>query len=225
MSWPFEKPKDQNPPNPDAAAADQNKPPEKTAAEMIAEALQPAMTKMEAMAREMDEIKKNTTKPAPKLEPSELTSVLDDENAAFSQRLTPVVLRQLELEARIIKNDIKAEYNRAGYGDLWDQFEGEINQIIDASPLVNGEAKPLRGDPQYIRNVVDMVMGRAARKAGMRFDGKNKGFFLETASGDGGLQSKPESDGMSDSQRKIMQRMKIPLDDAKKVMSKLKFVS
>jgi len=217
-------------PNPEISGDPPSKPPEKTPAELIAEALQPLVQKLESKIDEQnkrfDTLEKNTTKPAPKVEPGEgPTSVLDDENLAFAQRLTPLMARQLELESRVVKSDIKAEYAAAGYGDLWAQFETDINAILEGSPLVTGDGKPQRGDPQYIRNVVDMVFGRAARKGGMRFDGKNKGFFLESGSGGADSTHKPEADGLTDSQRKVMTRMGVPIDKAKEVIKKLHFVS
>jgi hypothetical protein len=226
MTWPFPDDKaktveegDNKPPT----SADA--PPAKTPAEIIAESLKPLAEGFTKLNARLDTLEQNT-RPRPKSEtPPEQISVLDDENAAFAQRIGPVMLRQLELEARVVKNDIKAEYASAGYGELWAQFETEINQVIDGSPIVSPEGRAVRGDPQYIRNVVDMVMGRNARKAGMRFDGKSKGFFLETG-GSGADGSKPPvNDGLNDGQRKVFSRMKVSMDDAKKVMSKLKFVT
>lgn len=223
MVWPLDKKidpevKDGEPPKP-----------EKTPAELIAEsvsaALKPLSDKIDSYDARFGTLEQNTRKPEPKRENVEALSVLDDENAAFNQRLTPLLLRQLELEARVVKSDIKAEYARDGYGDLWAQYETEINSVLESSPAVSGEGKILRGDPAYIRNVVDMVMGRAARKAGMRFDGKSKGFFLETAGGAGNESHQPENDGMTEGQRKVFGRMKISTDDAKKAIAKLKFVN
>jgi hypothetical protein len=228
MTWPFDK---ENPPNPDASKNEgAEKKGEKSPAEIIAESLsaglKPVTDTLSALSTRLDAIESNTKKPERKADPVEAISVLDDENAAFAQRMTPMLLRQLELESRVVKNDIKAEYAAAGYGDLWAQFETEINSVLESSPLVNGEGKTMRGDPQYVRNVVDMIMGRAARKAGMRFDGKSKGFFLETAGNNGGEgRNETVSDGLSDGQRKVFGRMKVSTDDAKKVMAKLKFVS
>lgn len=198
----------------------------RSVAEIIAESLKPLSDGFSSLSQRLDEIQQNTVKRPEPRQPEEPTSVLDNENVAFAQRLTPIMLRQLEVEARLVRADIQREYNRAGFGDMWDQFEKQINAVLEGTPVVNGEGKTLRGDPQYIRNVVDMVLGRAAREAGMRFDGKSKGFFLETTGGDAANhRSQPEDDGLSNDQRKVMQRMKISLDDAKKVMGKLKFVS
>lgn len=204
------------------------KPPEKDPATLIAEsvaaALKPVADSVGSIAQRIDALEQNTRKPAPEQKPTEVASVLDDENAAFAQRLTPIVARQLELEARMVKADIKAEYAAAGFGDLWDKFRADIDSTIDGSALVDGSGKILRGSPDYIRNCVDMIFGRAARQAGMRFDGKNKSFFLESASGDAGGHPAPEVDGLTADQRKVFNRMNVPLDRAKAVLGKLKFV-
>ena len=224
MAWPFntDESNAETKPNPEAQP---NKGVEKTPAEMIADSLAPLLESNRKMAERLEQIEQNTIKrPEPRHE-AEPVSVLDDENAAFAQRIGPVMLRQLELEARIVKNDIKAEYAKAGYGDLWEQYESAINGVLDSTPVVTADGKPFRGNPEYIRNTVDMVFGREARKAGMQFGGKGKGFFLESATGGDGSTRVPVDDGLSDGQRKVFGRMKVPLEDAKKVMAKLKFVS
>jgi hypothetical protein len=220
MAWPFEKPEEKPEVN-----AESSKAPEKSAAELIAEALQPFSQQFTEMRQKLDAIEQNSVKKPSPEQPREVTSVLDNEDVAFNQRLTPVVMRQLELEARVVKNDIKREYADAGFGDMWREYEKQINESLDAAPLVTADGQPLRGNPNYIRNVVDMVFGRAAREKGMRFDGKNKSFFLESGGSGGGNQPAPVDDGFSDSQRKALNKWGIPIDDAKKTLSKLKFIS
>lgn len=206
------------------------KPPEKSIAEQIAEGMALAMKPLnEAIAAQNERFNKieeqtKPREPKPHVDPQEPTSVLDDENLAFAQRMTPLLARQLELESRIVRNDVKVEYDKAGYGELWEQFETEINNMIESAPLATNDGKPLRGDPQYVRNVVDVILGRAARKAGMRFSGKTKGFFLESANGSAENTSIGPADGLTDNQRKVMSRMGIPLDKAKDVIKKLHFV-
>lgn len=226
MTWPFDKQPDANPAEvgPDGKPKAAEKQPEKSPAELIAEALRPLVEGNTKLQERLAAIEEATKKPEPKVEANQPMSVLDDENVAFAQRLTPLMLRQLELEARIVRNDIKAEYASAGYADLWAQYETDINKILEGTSVISADGKPLRGDPQYVRNVVDMTFGREARKAGMRFDGKAKGFFLETGGGGDGLTRQPENDGLTEGQRKVFGRMKVSLDDAKKVMGKLKFV-
>src|SRR5205807_1312340 len=117
--------------------------PQKTPAEMIAEALKPVTDGFTKFNERLDAFEQKFVAKPEKPETRENyepTSVLDNEDAAFSQRLTPVFLRQLELEARVVKSDIKAEYTRAGYGDLWDQFEKEIDDVLNGSQLATTDA-------------------------------------------------------------------------------------
>lgn len=212
------------PPKPE----EQPKPPEKTPAELIAEsvnaALKPLADQFSSLSQRLEGIEQNVKKPEKSNEPTEVPSVFDNEDAAFATRMTPIVMRQMEFEAKVVRNDIKREYYDAGFGDAWQQFATEIEATLDNSPLVDGSGKPLRGNPDYIRNTVDMIFGRAARKGGVRF-GKDKNFFLESASGSS-EQGKPNpADGMTDTQRRVFERMGISLEDAKKTMSTLKFVS
>lgn len=219
MSWPF---KEEEQPKPEVK--DEPKVSEKSPAELIAEALQPLSQQFAQMRDKLESIENNTVKKPDPVQPRELTSVLDNEDMAFNQRLTPVVMRQLELEARVVKNDIKREYVDAGFGEMWREYEKQINESLDAAPLVTADGQPLRGNPNYIRNVVDMVFGRAAREKGIRFDGKNKSFFLESAGGANNGQAPTVDDGLSESQRKALQKWGISPEDGKKSMAKLKFI-
>jgi hypothetical protein len=225
MTWPFEKPAiEENNPEP---AKQGEKSPAELIAESLSAALKPVLERFDAQDKRFETLEAQTKprepKPATNLE--EPVSVLDDEGLAFAQRLTPLMARQFELESSVVRDRIFREYRDSGYGDLLSQFEGEITQLLDSAPLVTSDGKPLRGDPQYIRNVIDMLFGRKARAGGMRFDGKSKGFFLEPAGGSSnpGAQH-DEMGGLTEGQRKVMDRMGIPLEDAKKVIKKLHFV-
>lgn len=206
---------------------------EKSPAEMIAEsinsALKPVVDQLGALKQDIDALRapKPPEKPAT---PNEIPSVLDDENAAFAQRLTPLYTRQLEFEATIERDRVRHEYEDAGFGDMWRQYQTDIDKQLIATALVqpdgNGGVKPLRGDPQYIRNVADMILGRAARSGGIKFDGANKKFFIEGANAEvpGGT-PKPDLGGLTAKQARIFERMGVPLDKAKDTLSKLEFVS
>src|SRR2546426_8555322 len=176
-----------------------DKPPEKTPAELIAESLKPVTDALTLMKGELDALKVKTT---PK-EQHEVPSVMDDEDAAFNVRLTPIMARQLEIEARIAKDDVEKEYKTLGFGDLWEENRKGIDDFLSSTSLVtqdaNGKPAPLRGNPEYIRNVADMIIGRAVRKGGVKFDGKDKKFFLEDTTGDGTIITKKvaETEGIT----------------------------
>jgi hypothetical protein len=203
------------------------KPPEKPISEIIAESLKPLSEGMASMRAELESMK---TKPAPKEKP-EVASVLEDEDAAFNQRLTPIMAKTLEMEARMARQDVEREYRNLGFGDLWDDNRTEIDNFLDKSALVSqderGTPVALRGNPDYIRNVADMIIGRVARKGGIRFDGKDKKFFLEDATGDGGgnlNRKRLDTEGLSNKQIEAAKRFGIPISEYKKAAGKLDFV-
>lgn len=201
---------------------------EKSVADIIAEALKPFGEQFTAMRAELDAMK--APKPAPTGAP-EIPSVLDDENAAFSARLTPVLAKVYESEAKMVANDVEREYRSAGYGDLWDENRADINKELESTPLVRQDANnkiiPHRGDAEYIRKVADMVIGKAVRKGLLKYDGRDKKFFLEDATGDTTIIGrKPlDSDGLSKKQIEAAKRFGIPLADFKRAKDRLDFVS
>lgn len=226
MTWnPFKK-EEAEVPNPEATNDPTN---EKTPAEIIAESvaasLKPVVEKLDSFSQRLDAIDAATKKPEPKVENTELVSVHDDEDRAFAQRIGPVMLRQLETEARIARSEIKAEYVEQGYGEAWAAFEKEIDATLSGSPLLGPDGKVCRGNPEYIRNVVDMVFGRAAKKAGIKFGGRERGFFLENTAGGPETTNDAVQDGLTADQRRVFARMGITAADGKKTMAKLKFIN
>jgi hypothetical protein len=159
-------------------------------------------------------------------QPRTRTSIFDDEDMAIAERVAPLYQQNLELEASMVRDRVRSEYISKGYGPVWEQFSERINSLLDAAALIDNSGKKLRGDPAYIRNVVNMVIGEAATAAGLKFGGKDKGFFLESASGgDGSSTTTPVADGMTEGQRKVFARMKVPVAEAQKTIGRLKFVN
>ena len=239
MAWPFKKEETMvnNPEVKPGEKTPENPPKnEKSISEMIAESLttglKPVTDALAAQRQDIDEIKRRTeprrTEPA---KPTEIPSVLDDENAAFNVRMAPVMQRQLETEARINRNEVKLEYMELGAGDMWKQYEKEIDAQLQASPLVRqtleGQFVPQRGDPQFIRNTVDMIFGRAAREGGIRFDGTKKTFFLEGASGatSEGAPTKEDLEGLTSKQVEFAKKIGLTMDQMKKSKARLEFVA
>ena len=203
---------------------------EKSVAEIISESLAPFAQRFDKLQQDIDAIK---TPPAPvrKVEATERISVLDDEDGAFNQRMTPILQTTLEIEARETMRDVKQEYLDAGFGAIWSQNETAIKNTLGGTALVapdgQGGMKKLRGDAQYVRNVADMIIGRAARAGGVRFDGAKKTFFLEGANGgeNAGGSHAAETEGLTAKQVKLAQRLGIPLDKFKATVNKMEFVS
>lgn len=207
--------------------------PTKSPAELIAESLKPLVEGFQTLRDDVNnrisQFEQANRRPEPAAN-TEVPSVWDDENAAFAAHVGPVMLRQYELEARMVRQDIRREYERQGFGDMWTQFESDINAQLDGSALVQpdgkGGVRPLRGDPDYIRNVVNMIIGRAAVKAGLRLDGNKKTFFLETAGGGTPGENAPDAlEGLTADQARVVQRMGIDLKDGKTAWGKLKVIN
>ena len=203
-----------------------NTPPEKSIADQIADALKPVTEGFGSMRAEIDALKVRTT---PK-ETHEVTSVMDNEDEAFNQRLTPIMAKTLEMEARLAKDDIEKEYKQLGFGDLWDENRKGIDDFLANSALVTqdsaGKPVPLRGNPEFIRNVADMIIGRAVRKGGVKFDGKDKKFFLEDTNGEGTVITKrvAETEGITKKQLEAAKRFGIPIKEYRAAREKLNFV-
>jgi hypothetical protein len=155
---------------------------------------------------------------------------MDDEDAAFNTRLTPLMAKTLELEAKDAKREVEQEYRNLGFGDLWDQNRKDIDAFLAKAALVtqdeNGQPVALRGSPEFIRNVADMMIGRAAKKGGVKFDGKDNKFFLEDTTGDGTVivRKEKEDQAITKKQLEAAKRFGIPIDQYRKAASKLKFV-
>jgi hypothetical protein len=207
--------------DPEKKVAD-DKPAEKSVTEIIAESLKPVTEAIAGLQNEIVEMRKPHEKPAS----VEVPSVLEDENAAFAHRLTPLMAKTFEMEAKMVRDDIEREYRALGFGDLWDQHRAEINKFLDSSDLVSidkdGKAVPLRGNSEYVRNVVDMVIGRSARKSGIRFDGKENKFFLEDATGDTPTRKPLDPEILNPKQIEAAKRFGIPVDDYRKSAKKLR---
>lgn len=228
MSWPWQKQEETEKPTMEPEKKVEETKPEKSIAEILSESLSPLREELAATRRDIEALKqpaevKRTVAP-------ERISVLDDEDAAFNQRMTPILQSQLELEARVNTKEVKQEYIDAGFGAFWQQNEAEINRTLEGSALVQpdgqGGVKKLRGDAAYIRNVADMIIGRSARSGGVKFDGAKKTFFLEGANGESQSPTHAaETEGLTAKQVKLAQRMGIPLDKMKKTVSGLEFVS
>jgi hypothetical protein len=196
---------------------DPTKPPEKTQAELISESIKAELEPfkaqvMQAISEQVQSLKPKP--PDPNANPPENISVLDNEDAAFNQRMSPLLQVELDTRAELMRDRVAREY-----GESWNHFAADIDATLKQSPI------QLRADPAYIRNVADMVIGRKARENGFRFDSENKKFFIEDSGGSASVDAKqPDTSGLTDKQRKVFERMGVPMERAKEVMSKLEFV-
>jgi hypothetical protein len=236
MPWPFEKknadgttvtPNANDPANAEGGTPPAEKPIAQIIAESMGEALRPVVEGQAAINARLEKVETATARPArPEAESAQpqRISIFDDEQGALTQAMAPLAAQTLTIEAKMIRNEVQAEYVSKGYGQLWTEYEKEIDGILEGTSLVSADGtRKLRGDKAYIYNVVDMVFGRHAREAGIKFGGKDKGFFIESAGGDtGNLSNGSQGDGLTDAQRKMFNKTGVSSTDAAKTMKRMK---
>jgi hypothetical protein len=217
-----------------ANAAPETKPPEKSAAELIAESLKPLLEGQAALAeavkaqgeRQASFEQRFTKQPSEADGAPQRTSFFDDEDRAFNERAAGLAMRQLASDARYERDQVFQDYRDSGYGDFLKECRADIDKILEGTSLVDAAGHPLRGNPEYIRNTVDMVIGRMARKANLKFGGKDRGFFTEGASSGTGDSTEAASaqEGLTAGQVKAFKKWGIPLEEGKKTVAKMAFV-
>lgn len=83
--------------------------------------------------------------------------------------------------ARITENEVLQEVHTK-----FPEYESKIREYFANTPI---ERKGQADYAAYCQNIVDMVLGKAARAGGLRYDTSNKRFFLEDASGGDGKEN------------------------------------
>jgi hypothetical protein len=166
-------------PNKDTKTAEPPKTEEKppvapSAEELLAkmgELLGPIKDWQEKTSTRLDAMEEARKPKEPPEEPVENVSVLDDENAAFNQRLTPLAIETINLRARMTEREVLDE-TMSGWQEFLPAVKAELaNTQVQVKAMPNYES--------YVRNVVDMIVGREARKGGLKRD-KSR-FVLEDA--------------------------------------------
>jgi hypothetical protein len=162
----------------DDKPADQ-KPPETkqlTGEEILAkmsELLSPLSTSLSTFQTEtksrLEAIEAANKKPEPTREPTDL---LDDQEKWKAENLGPLAVQNILTNARLTESEVFSELRDQG----WSEFVPAIKDILSKQPIqVKAE-----NYEQFVRNVVDMVVGRESRKSGLKR--KNSSFILEDAS-------------------------------------------
>lgn len=115
-------------------------------------------------------------------DPTEIPSVLDNEDAAFAARIGPLAIQTGLLNARMTESEVFSEISSKGWGHLIPQ----IREVLEKQTPV--QTKVGQGYRGYVDNVAQMLIGREAVSKGLKFDGNKQTFFLEDASGGGNPQ-------------------------------------
>ena len=92
----------------------------------------------------------------------------------------------MQTNARITEGEVLSEISAN-----WAHLIPEIKGYFASTPV---QRKAMADYAEFCRNIKDMVVGKAAQKAGLRFDGKNQRFFLEDASAKTGGADSPLAD-------------------------------
>jgi len=147
------------------------------------ERMKPLKEGFEALKTEWDGIKAAAGKePDPKETPPE---ELTDEQKTARDRTTLLTL-SVQTNARITEGEVLSEISAN-----WAHLIPEIKGYFASTPV---QRKAMADYAEFCRNIKDMVVGKAAQKAGLRFDGKNQRFFLEDASAKTGGAESPLND-------------------------------
>jgi len=110
---------------------------------------------------------------------------LTDEQKAARDRKSLLIL-SVQTNARITEGEVLSEISAN-----WAHLIPEIKGYFASTPV---ERKAMADYAEFCRNIKDMVVGKAAQKAGLRLDGKNQRFFLEDASAKTGGAESPLND-------------------------------
>jgi len=110
---------------------------------------------------------------------------LTDEQKAAKDRRALLIL-SVQTNARITESEIISEVS-----GQWAHLVPEMKEFFAHTPV---ERKAMPDYAVFCRNIKDMVVGKAAQKAGLRFDGKNQRFFLEDATAKTGGADSPLAD-------------------------------
>jgi hypothetical protein len=166
--WPNNKKEE-----PPAVKQEGEKPPQAPSAEELlakmGELLSPISQKLDSQSERLAALEESR-KPKEPVN-TEIPSVLDDENAAFNSRLTPIAVEHVSLRAMVIEDRVLRELK---------DFEEFLPQIRKELANTQVQVKAMPNYEAYVRNVINMVIGEEARKGGLRRDKQR--FVLEDGS-------------------------------------------
>jgi hypothetical protein len=178
MAWPFNKKDDsQNTDNRDQSKAEIDSLVERLSASFSAqleEKLTPIRTEVTGIKTKWENLEKVATAAADDGKNPDGSELTDDQKRQINERKLLGI--SIATNARITEMEILGEVSSQGLGE----FLPRIREYFQNTTL---ERKGQADYATYCRNIVDMVLGAAARNGGLRFDGQNKRFFLEDAGG------------------------------------------
>jgi hypothetical protein len=182
MAWNFGRQPDPDPQKEEELKAQSKKESDEFIAQLTTSFESKLESSMKPLRDEITALK--SAQPAPRTadpEPnaSRIPSVMDDEETAFNARLGPLAAQTVLLNARLTETEVLSEISSQGWGHI----VPAIREVLSKqTPLQTKAGDGYRG---YVENVAAMLIGRAAREKGLKFDGNKQTFFLEDASSSG----------------------------------------
>jgi hypothetical protein len=167
-----------DPPNPDPnAKSDADQLIEKLTAAIDAK-LSPITTKVDSIEQRWAALEEAARKPKEETPPNPKapTSVLDNEDEAFAQRMGPLAYQNALLGARMTERDIIDEMKEQG----WSSLVPDVRKLFDATSI---QRKAQSDYPAYCRNCVTLAIGERARTNGFKSNGET--FYLENSATSG----------------------------------------
>jgi hypothetical protein len=144
------------------------------------EVVKPIREKVESFDQRFMTLEEATKKPAKdESKTTETPSVFENEDVAFNTRQGPLAAAIVTTNARITENTVLAEVERNG----WAEFIPQIREQLERNTPI--QTKAAADYSNYVQNVADMIIGREARKAGVKRDATRQSFFIEPAGSTG----------------------------------------
>jgi hypothetical protein len=149
------------------------------------EVIKPMREKIDSYETRFNSIEEQTRKPAPKVENTEIPSVLDDEDGAFRTRLNPLISTVSQISGQMVEDRVVADITAQGWGEL----------VPDLRKTLATIHPNYKADPNYetsVRKIAFGMIGERAVSKGLKADPDKKTyFFAEDAGGQAATSSGP----------------------------------
>jgi hypothetical protein len=222
---PVENPNEQKPPE---TSVTESKP--VTAEDfkaMFAEAMAPVTQSVASLQEKFNAIEQ-AAKPREPSDQNLPTDFFDNPEKAFQERVTPIMLQQYQIQADMIEERLKAKFARQMGDEAYEEIAEPVETLLRDTPVLQKAQHVAAGRyDQFVMNVFKLVFGGKAMDAGVSLDGKTKKFFLGEGAGPSAedVEAKKLESEFTPAQRKVFERMGVSLEDARKTMQRLEFVS
>lgn len=139
----------------------------------IDERLKPLREDVTAMKSRWEDIEREATKALPETNADGTPKLPTEEEKAKNAAQATVALA-VTTNARLTESEVLSELPKD-----WSHLIPEIRKYFTDTPI---QRKAQADYADYCRNCADLVIAKAARSAGLRFNQENKSFFLEDKS-------------------------------------------